>query len=72
MNKSIKKEVYSFIMKEIKNPFWRTAAEYGTITISIWIMVIGIYFFKFPNHFAFGGDVDKRQAPDPDNGLPQP
>lgn len=40
MNKSIKKEVYSFIMKEIKNPFWRTAAEYGTITISIWIMVI--------------------------------
>ena len=55
MNKSIKKEVYSFIMKEIKNPFWRTAAEYGTITISIWIMVIGIYFFKFPNHFAFGG-----------------
>ena len=47
MNKSIKKEVYSFIMKEIKNPFWRTAAEYGTITISIWIMVIGIYFFKF-------------------------
>ena len=46
MNKSIKKEVYSFIMKEIKNPFWRTAAEYGTITISIWIMVIGIYFFK--------------------------
>ena len=25
------------------------------ITVSIWIMVIGIYFFKFPNHFAFGG-----------------
>lgn len=31
------------------------AAEYGMITGSIWIMVIGIYFFKFPNHFAFGG-----------------
>lgn len=42
-------------MKEIKSPFWRTAAEYGVITLSIWIMVIGIYFFKFPNHFAFGG-----------------
>ncbi|MCB7320167.1 YitT family protein [Lacrimispora sp. 210928-DFI.3.58] len=42
-------------MREIKNPFWRIAAEYGIITISIWIMVIGIYFFKFPNHFAFGG-----------------
>lgn len=42
-------------MKEIKSPFWRTAAEYGIITVSIWIMVVGIYFFKFPNHFAFGG-----------------
>ncbi len=42
-------------MKEIKSPFWRTAAEYGTITVSIWIMVVGIFFFKFPNHFAFGG-----------------
>ena len=43
------------IMKEIKNPVWRVAAEYGIITFSIWIMVIGVYFFKFPNHFAFGG-----------------
>lgn len=42
-------------MKEIKSPFWRRIAEYGIITVSIWIMVIGIYFFKFPNHFAFGG-----------------
>lgn len=31
--------------------FW----EYGLITVSIWIMVVGVYFFKFPNHFAFGG-----------------
>ncbi|MDO4295716.1 MAG: YitT family protein [bacterium] len=29
--------------------------EYGIITISIWIMVVGVYFFKFPNNFAFGG-----------------
>lgn len=29
--------------------------EYGLITASIWIMVAGVYFFKFPNHFAFGG-----------------
>ena len=42
-------------IKEIKNPWIRTLAEYGLITVSIWIMVIGIYFFKFPNHFAFGG-----------------
>lgn len=42
-------------MKEIKNPVARTAAEYGIITLSIWIMVVGVYFFKFPNNFAFGG-----------------
>lgn len=42
-------------MRKIKNPVARKAAEYGLITVSIWIMVIGIYFFKFPNHFAFGG-----------------
>lgn len=42
-------------MKEIKSPFLRTLYEYGLITVSIWIMVVGIYFFKFPNHFAFGG-----------------
>lgn len=42
-------------MKEIKNPVTRTAAEYGVITLSIWIMVVGVYFFKFPNNFAFGG-----------------
>ena len=43
------------MMKEIKRPFLRTIYEYGLITVSIWIMVVGIYFFKFPNHFAFGG-----------------
>ncbi len=42
-------------LKDIKNPFARTLAEYGLITVSIWIMVVGIHFFKFPNHFAFGG-----------------
>lgn len=43
------------IVREIKNPYVKKLAEYGTITVSIWIMVVGIYFFKFPNHFAFGG-----------------
>ena len=42
-------------MKQIKNPVARTFAEYGLITVSIMIMVVGIYFFKFPNNFAFGG-----------------
>ena len=42
-------------IKQIENPVARKLAEYGLITISIWIMVVGIYFFKFPNNFAFGG-----------------
>lgn len=42
-------------MKQIKNPVARTFAEYGLITASIVVMVVGIYFFKFPNNFAFGG-----------------
>ncbi|MFR5602574.1 MAG: YitT family protein [Lachnospiraceae bacterium] len=42
-------------MKQIKNKYWRSAAEYGVITLSIWIMCVGVYFFKFPNKFAFGG-----------------
>lgn len=42
-------------MKEIRNHWLRTLADYGIITLSILIMDVGIYFFKFPNHFAFGG-----------------
>ena len=53
--KAAKNQTMASTIKEIKNPWLRTLAEYGLITVSIWIMVIGIYFFKFPNHFAFGG-----------------
>lgn len=42
-------------MKQIEDKRLRALAEYGIITLSIWVMVIGIYFFKFPNNFAFGG-----------------
>ena len=42
-------------MKQIENKTLRTLTEYGLITFSIWIMVVGIYFYKFPNNFAFGG-----------------
>lgn len=45
----------TIIMKEIKDPVARNVAEYTLITVSIWVMVLGIYFFKFPNNFAFGG-----------------
>lgn len=34
---------------------WNTAAEYGLLTIATLIMVLGIYVFKFPNNFSFGG-----------------
>lgn len=35
-------------IKQIENPVARKLAEYGLITISIWIMVVGIYFSNFP------------------------
>ena len=34
-------------MKEFKNFAW--------ITFSIFVMAVGVYFFKFPNNFCFGG-----------------
>lgn len=33
----------------------KVVKEYALITGSILIMVVGIYFFKFPNNFSFGG-----------------
>ena len=33
----------------------RSLRQYGIITISIIIMAVVIYFFKFPNNFCFGG-----------------
>lgn len=32
-----------------------TAKEYGILTIATLVLVIGVYFFKFPNNFCFGG-----------------
>ena len=32
-----------------------TLKEWLYITIGILIMTVGIYFFKFPNHFSTGG-----------------
>ena len=31
------------------------ARQYVLITLSISIMSVGVYFFKFPNNFVFGG-----------------
>lgn len=33
----------------------RTAFEYGVITFATLLLVVGVYFFKFPNNFSFGG-----------------
>ncbi len=41
--------------RDFKNPQMKTVWEYSLITVSMMIMTIGVYFFKFPNHFAFGG-----------------
>ncbi|MDO4483773.1 MAG: YitT family protein [Clostridia bacterium] len=42
-------------MRKINNPILREIAEYVMITLSILLMCVGIYFFKFPNNFSFGG-----------------
>lgn len=34
---------------------WNTAMEYGLLTVATLIMVLGVYVFKFPNNFSFGG-----------------
>ncbi|MDD4850924.1 MAG: YitT family protein [Gemmiger sp.] len=33
----------------------KTWKHYGMITLSIFIVAVGVYFFKFPNNFCFGG-----------------
>ena len=33
----------------------KTIKEYAIITVSILLMAVGVYFFKFPNNFSFGG-----------------
>ena len=38
-----------------KDKVKRTALEYGLITLAALLLVVGVYFFKFPNHFSVGG-----------------
>ena len=33
----------------------RTLEEYGVLTVATLILVVGVYVFKFPNNFSFGG-----------------
>ena len=43
------------MLKKFDDPRLERAWEYLLITAGILVMSIGIHFFKFPNHFAFGG-----------------
>ena len=43
-------------MEEEKfHSIWRIVMEYGILTGSTLLLIVGVYFFKFPNHFSFGG-----------------
>ena len=39
----------------MQNEVIEYAKQYAMITLSISIMSVGVYFFKFPNNFVFGG-----------------
>lgn len=39
----------------MKKSAWNILREYGIITASTFLIAVGIYFFKFPNDFTFGG-----------------
>ena len=37
----------------------RTVEEYVVLTVATLILVVGVYVFKFPNNFSFGGVTSK-------------
>lgn len=39
----------------MKKPIRYIIAEYAIITLATLLLSVGIYFFRFPNHFTFGG-----------------
>ncbi len=43
----------TIVMNQSK--FARTFTEYAILTIATLILVVGVYVFKFPNNFSFGG-----------------
>ncbi|MDF2588146.1 MAG: hypothetical protein K0S41_1987 [Anaerocolumna sp.] len=40
---------------ERTNTLWTKIKEYLLITLGVELVVFGVYFFKFPNHFSIGG-----------------
>lgn len=39
----------------MKQTIIETVKEYAMLTFATVLLVIGVYVFKFPNHFSFGG-----------------
>ena len=42
-------------MSQQAKPWKQTVKEYLLISLGIIFLTIGVYFFKFPNHFSTGG-----------------
>lgn len=42
-------------MVEAQNTYWNKIKEYLLITLGVELVVLGVYFFKFPNNFSIGG-----------------
>jgi uncharacterized membrane-anchored protein YitT (DUF2179 family) len=42
-------------LKDKGRIIFKLIKEYGIITIGVWLVVAGVYFFKFPNDFSIGG-----------------
>lgn len=40
---------------EVKTKAGQVALEYLMLTLATMVLVIGVYVFKFPNNFSFGG-----------------
>ena len=41
--------------KNKKTKIYHTLIEYLILTVATAFLVAGVYVFKFPNHFSFGG-----------------
>jgi uncharacterized membrane-anchored protein YitT (DUF2179 family) len=39
----------------VKHNIYKVLKDYILITLGVMLVVVGVYFFKFPNHFSFGG-----------------
>ena len=40
---------------EVKSKIGQTVLEYIMLTLATLVLVVGVYVFKFPNNFSFGG-----------------